>query len=283
MNCRLVLSRRSPFFHSRLFFSSQAKLRSTTHRCGMTLKVCNSLRLAICTLTFSFYHHYKNHAPSRSGLPPRYRHSLGDVVPLVPRRWSGGQLGGRRDVWLEGCGSIFVLSGFLIGTQLLRPMAAGQSLDLCRFYRRRAFRILPAFFVVFTLYALVPIWRETVGTQPPWQFPTLPSTCCSIAARTMRSRTPGRCASKNTSTWHPLAGRNLLKPVSDSQRHVSSGGRDMGRAAAATRFCVVLPICHHDVSWRCVAALRCRATVPALARRAQPSLPRNTGGRRAYS
>jgi len=51
MNCKLVLSLRSQFFHSRLFFSSQAKLRSTTQRLGMTLKVCSSLRLAICTVT----------------------------------------------------------------------------------------------------------------------------------------------------------------------------------------------------------------------------------------
>src|SRR5574344_39680 len=50
-NCRLVLSQRSQFFHSRRFFSSQAKLRSTIQRLGMTLKVCNSLLLAICTVT----------------------------------------------------------------------------------------------------------------------------------------------------------------------------------------------------------------------------------------
>jgi len=42
MNCKLVLSFRSQFFHSRLFFSSQAKLRSTTQRLGMTLKVCSA-------------------------------------------------------------------------------------------------------------------------------------------------------------------------------------------------------------------------------------------------
>ena len=50
-DCRLVLSSRSQFFHNRLFLSSQAKLRSTTQRLGMTLKVCSSLRLAICTVT----------------------------------------------------------------------------------------------------------------------------------------------------------------------------------------------------------------------------------------
>ena len=48
-NCRLVLSFLSQFFHSRLHFSSQANERSTTHRCGMTTKVCNSFRLATST------------------------------------------------------------------------------------------------------------------------------------------------------------------------------------------------------------------------------------------
>ena len=42
MNCKLVLSHRSQFFHSRLFFSSQAKLRSTTQRLGITANLCNS-------------------------------------------------------------------------------------------------------------------------------------------------------------------------------------------------------------------------------------------------
>ncbi len=32
MNCKLVLSQRSQFFHSRRFFSSHAKLRSTIQR-----------------------------------------------------------------------------------------------------------------------------------------------------------------------------------------------------------------------------------------------------------
>ena len=47
--CRLVLTLRSQFFQSRLFFSNQEKLRSTTHRFGNTAKRCNSFRLAIST------------------------------------------------------------------------------------------------------------------------------------------------------------------------------------------------------------------------------------------
>lgn len=79
--------------------------------------------------------------------------------------------GAERYGWM-GVDLFFVLSGFLIGTQVLRPIAAGGSLDLREFYRRRAFRILPAFFVVFALYALWPAWRETSGIQPLWQFLT---------------------------------------------------------------------------------------------------------------
>lgn len=39
MNCKLVLSNLSQFFHSLRLFSNQAKLRSTIQRLGMTLKV----------------------------------------------------------------------------------------------------------------------------------------------------------------------------------------------------------------------------------------------------
>ena len=47
--CKLVLNLRSQFCQSRLFFSNQEKLRSTTHRFGNTAKRCNSFRLAIST------------------------------------------------------------------------------------------------------------------------------------------------------------------------------------------------------------------------------------------
>jgi hypothetical protein len=47
MNCRLVLSLRSQFFHKRRHFSIHANDRSTTQRWGITAKVCSSLRLAI--------------------------------------------------------------------------------------------------------------------------------------------------------------------------------------------------------------------------------------------
>jgi len=71
-----------------------------------------------------------------------------------------------------GVDIFFVLSGFLIGTQVLRELQRGAGLSVSGFYARRAWRILPAFAVVLALYALFPALREAPGLQPWWQFAT---------------------------------------------------------------------------------------------------------------
>ena len=71
-----------------------------------------------------------------------------------------------------GVDIFFVLSGFLIGTQVLRPLQRGEPLAFGAFYARRAWRILPAFAVVLALYACFPMLREAPGLQPWWQFAT---------------------------------------------------------------------------------------------------------------
>jgi peptidoglycan/LPS O-acetylase OafA/YrhL len=73
--------------------------------------------------------------------------------------------------WM-GVDLFFVLSGFLIGSQLLRPFAAGRQLDVTGFYLRRAYRILPAYLAVLLLYFAVPEWRERPGLAAPWKFVT---------------------------------------------------------------------------------------------------------------
>jgi peptidoglycan/LPS O-acetylase OafA/YrhL len=73
--------------------------------------------------------------------------------------------------WM-GVDLFFVLSGYLIGTQLLRPVARGERPSLKEFYRRRAFRILPAYLVVLGLYAVWPRWHEDTGMSPWWEFLT---------------------------------------------------------------------------------------------------------------
>lgn len=73
--------------------------------------------------------------------------------------------------WM-GVDLFFVLSGYLIGFQLLEPLSRGEPLRFGAFYLRRAFRILPAFLAVLAIYVLFPAWREAPGMQPAWQFLT---------------------------------------------------------------------------------------------------------------
>jgi peptidoglycan/LPS O-acetylase OafA/YrhL len=73
--------------------------------------------------------------------------------------------------WM-GVDLFFVLSGFLIGSQLFKPFAVGRSLDVKRFYIRRAYRILPAYLTVLLLYFAVAGWRERPGLAAPWKFLT---------------------------------------------------------------------------------------------------------------
>ena len=71
-----------------------------------------------------------------------------------------------------GVDIFFVLSGFLIGSQLLRTLQRGEPLALKSFYWRRAWRIVPAFAVVLAVYVCFPVLREAPGLQDWWQFAT---------------------------------------------------------------------------------------------------------------
>lgn len=71
--------------------------------------------------------------------------------------------------WM-GVDVFFVLSGYLIGSQLLRPYTRGVRPSIGRFYLRRAFRVLPAFLAVLVLYLTVPVFREDPRLSPAWQF-----------------------------------------------------------------------------------------------------------------
>ncbi|WP_296105347.1 acyltransferase [uncultured Agrobacterium sp.] len=73
--------------------------------------------------------------------------------------------------WL-GVDIFFVLSGYLIGTQLFKELTRTGTVDFKSFYLRRAFRIFPAFFVVLGLYAFIPILRDNPSMQPLWKFAT---------------------------------------------------------------------------------------------------------------
>jgi len=71
-----------------------------------------------------------------------------------------------------GVDLFFVLSGYLIGGQLLRPLRDGMPLDFKAFYLRRSFRILPAYGVVLALYFLLPGFNREGNLSPLWEYLT---------------------------------------------------------------------------------------------------------------
>ncbi len=73
--------------------------------------------------------------------------------------------------WM-GVDLFFVLSGYLIGSQLMRPYQRSERPRLWGFYRNRLYRVLPAYLVVLATYFILPIWRESPNIPPLWQFLT---------------------------------------------------------------------------------------------------------------
>jgi peptidoglycan/LPS O-acetylase OafA/YrhL len=71
--------------------------------------------------------------------------------------------------WI-GVDLFFVLSGYLIGGQLLASLARAQGVNFGRFFARRALRILPAYFVVLAIYFCLPPMREFPEISPLWKF-----------------------------------------------------------------------------------------------------------------
>jgi peptidoglycan/LPS O-acetylase OafA/YrhL len=94
------------------------------------------------------------------------------VVVIYHAALFGFKLPGRVDRfgWI-GVDLFFVLSGYLIGGQLLAPLAREQPIKLGRFFARRVFRIMPAYFVILVVYFSLPSWREYPDmAQPLWKF-----------------------------------------------------------------------------------------------------------------
>ena len=81
------------------------------------------------------------------------------VAPVAKLGWMGVDL-------------FFVLSGYLIASQFLKPYLAGQQPDLWTFYRNRMFRVLPAYGMVLAIYYWWPLWRESPNLPPLWELIT---------------------------------------------------------------------------------------------------------------
>jgi peptidoglycan/LPS O-acetylase OafA/YrhL len=71
--------------------------------------------------------------------------------------------------WM-GVDLFFVLSGYLIGNQVLSALAKQQEFSLKHFYIRRLLRTLPNYYVVLALYFIFPVVLAGVATSPAWKF-----------------------------------------------------------------------------------------------------------------
>lgn len=119
------------------------QLQSTSAR----LAGLDTLRaLAIALVLMSHYHGFVSHAPTFG-----FMGTIG---------WAGVDL-------------FFVLSGYLIGNQLLAPAARGDHLDLKIFFARRLLRTLPNYYAVLAVYLLLPDSPIAGKSMAPvWQFLT---------------------------------------------------------------------------------------------------------------
>lgn len=89
-------------------------------------------------------------------------------------------LSGGQPEWLPNIASFgwtgvdlfFVLSGFLISSQLFSQIEQGQNISFKPFFLKRFFRIVPAFLVTVGLYFCVPFFREKESLPPLWKFLT---------------------------------------------------------------------------------------------------------------
>jgi peptidoglycan/LPS O-acetylase OafA/YrhL len=71
-----------------------------------------------------------------------------------------------------GVDLFFVLSGYLIASQLFAGIIKGYPIPLRIFFLKRFFRIIPAYLVVVTIYFLFPALREREGLAPIWKYLT---------------------------------------------------------------------------------------------------------------
>lgn len=69
-----------------------------------------------------------------------------------------------------GVDLFFVLSGFLIGNQIMSPLARGERFSLKTFFARRLLRTLPNYHVVLALYFLFPALLGGSSTASIWRF-----------------------------------------------------------------------------------------------------------------
>jgi peptidoglycan/LPS O-acetylase OafA/YrhL len=81
-----------------------------------------------------------------------------------------------------GVDLFFVLSGYLISSQLLAAQARG-GISLKSYFIKRSFRILPLYWLTLLAYLLMPSWRERESLAPLWKYLTFTQNLYFDAAR----------------------------------------------------------------------------------------------------
>jgi peptidoglycan/LPS O-acetylase OafA/YrhL len=94
---------------------------------------------------------------------------MSHYMGFVSHQPTFGALG---NVGWAGVDLFFVLSGYLIGNQILGPIARRDALSLKTFFARRLLRTLPNYYFVLALYLLFPAVIGGSSAAPLWKFLT---------------------------------------------------------------------------------------------------------------
>ena len=122
------------------------------------------------------------------------------VTALGAQGWSGVDL-------------FFVLSGYLIGSQVLARHAAGRPMGAPEFYGKRLLRTLPPYVVVLAIYYSWPAFTERGALPPLWKFLTFTQNLSMVLwSRTAFSHAWSLCVEEHFYLVFPLCCWLLLRP-----------------------------------------------------------------------
>lgn len=88
---------------------------------------------------------------------------------VLTKQTTLGILGHTRGI---GVDLSFILSGYLIGHQIISAFAKDETFSLYNFYNKRMLRTLPAYLFILGIYFLIPSLRERPLVTPLWKFLT---------------------------------------------------------------------------------------------------------------
>jgi len=113
----------------------------------------------------------------------------------------------------SGVDLFFVLSGYLIGSQVLARHAAGRPMGAAEFYGKRLLRTLPPYFVVLAIYYSWPAFTERGVLPPLWKFLTFTQNLTMVLwSRTAFSHAWSLCVEEHFYLLFPVCCWLLLRP-----------------------------------------------------------------------